>query len=65
MARYEFRYFASDPAVPAIEWGEYRDDRSARIRGASELLRLPHRSAVEVWCGTSLVYSHRRRSAAA
>lgn len=63
MSRYEFRYFASDPMTPAVEWSDLKGDGLARIRAVSELLRLPHRLAVEVWCGTALIYSHRRRPA--
>ena len=35
----------------------------ARAKAAAELLRLPHRAAVEVWRGPALIYARRRRDA--
>ena len=61
LVTYEFRYFNAFSSIPVAERLTFGSDGEARIRGASELLRLPHRAAVEVWRGLVLVYAHRRR----
>ena len=58
---YEFRYFNALSSIPVVERLAFGSDGEARIRGVSELLRLPHRAAVEVWRGVVLIYAHRRR----
>jgi hypothetical protein len=60
---YEFRYFSATSLFPAFERVDLASDGAARAKAAAELLRLPHRAAVEVWRGTALVYSRRRRDA--
>jgi len=63
VADYEFRYFSATSLFPAFERADFASDGEARAKAAAELLRLPHRAAVEVWRGPALIYARRRRDA--
>jgi hypothetical protein len=60
---YQFRYFVASSDDPVSETSLFGSDQDARAHGASELLRMPGRGAVEVWAGDRLVYARRRRCA--
>jgi hypothetical protein len=57
---YEFRFFFSGSEFPARERHAFAGDGEARARAAGDLLRMPSRRAVTVWCGDRLVWSRAR-----
>jgi hypothetical protein len=57
---YEFLYFFRGSSQPACERRTCPADAVARVRAAEELLRMPSRVRVEVWCTGRLVYYHDR-----
>jgi len=61
MMVYEFRFFTGSSGDAAFERHRLEDDHAAIAKGASELLRMPARHAIEVWAGSRLVYQRSRR----
>lgn len=57
---YEFIYFFRGSPQPARERRSCTADAEARVRAAEELLRMPSRVGVEVWCSGRLVYNRSR-----
>jgi len=57
---YVFLYFFRGSSEPACERRTCPADGAARIRAAEELLRMPSRVGVEVWCSGRLVYNRSR-----
>ena len=57
---YEFLYFFRGSSQPARERWSGPADGAARARAAGELLRMPSRLGVEVWCGERLIYLRSR-----
>jgi len=60
MTLYELRFFRPGAELPAVDRADFADDRSAVMKGVSELLQMPSRERVEVWSGLRLVYSRTR-----
>ena len=60
MPRYAFHYFIPAPGSAAREEATLDSDEAARARAASELLRMPGRSGVEVWEDGRLVWRRLR-----
>ena len=57
---YEYLYFFRGSPEPARERRSCPGDGPARARAAEELLRMPSRTGVQVWCGQRIVYSRTR-----
>lgn len=57
---YEFLFFFRGSSQPACERRICPEDAAARVRAAEELLRMPSRVGVEVWCAGRLVYNRSR-----
>lgn len=57
---YEYLYFFRGSLEPVRERRNCPGDGPARARAAEELLRIPSRTRVDVWCGERIVYSRRR-----
>ncbi|OGN43462.1 MAG: hypothetical protein A2623_07660 [Caulobacterales bacterium RIFCSPHIGHO2_01_FULL_70_19] len=60
---YEYLYFFRGSLEPVRERRTCPGDGPARARAAEELLRIPSRTGVDVWCGERIVYSRRRARA--
>lgn len=57
---YDFLYFFRGSAEPARERRAAPADGVARAHAAGELLRMPSRLGVEVWCGGRLIWRRSR-----
>lgn len=57
---YEYLYFFRGSAEPVCERRACEADGSARARAAEDLLRMPSRVGVEVWCAGRLIYARSR-----